>query len=147
MTDFPYRYDVTHTTAEIVDAHGELRTVTVVDRAALRREANLAGLLALHALTQLLRVDDLEAIRLHTDAAGEHGEQRREHDDAETQPTAALFLRRALVGLLLGRHARGVGRTRLVTTGTLAHRTRPAELRRRCVPPIGTTRDGAGTSI
>ena len=44
MTDFPYRYDVTHTTAEIVEAHGDLEAgaetevvVTIAGRLMLRR--------------------------------------------------------------------------------------------------------------
>ena len=45
MTDFPYRYDVTHTAGEIIEAHGELEAgaetdvvVTIAGRLMLRRD-------------------------------------------------------------------------------------------------------------
>ena len=49
MSEYPYRYDVTHSTADIVAAHGELEAgaetetvVTLAGRLMLRRDQGLS---------------------------------------------------------------------------------------------------------
>ena len=55
MTDFPYRYDVTHTTAEIVEDHSALEAgaetevvVTIAGRLMLRRDQGKLALSLIH---------------------------------------------------------------------------------------------------